>query len=73
MNDFLEFVAGIFEDDVKHISMETEYNQYEKWDSMAHLRLVMELEEKYQVQIPIDAVMEIKTLGQLYELIEGKR
>ncbi len=73
MNDFLEFAAGIFEDDVRHISMQTEYNQYEKWDSMTHLRLIMELEEKYQVQIPIDAVMEIKTLGQLYQLVEERR
>lgn len=72
MNEFLDFVAEIFEDDIKNISLKTEYEKYAKWDSMAHLRLIMEIEEKYDIEIPINQVIEIKTLEQLYNLIKEK-
>ena len=71
MQSFLEFIAGILEVDVKEISFETAFNSIPQWDSLMHLRLVAEIEEKYNVEIPIDEVPEIKTLADFYRYIEG--
>ena len=72
MDTFLEFVAKVFKDDVKNISLDLKYGEYDKWDSMAHLRLIMEAEEKYGIDVPFDQITEIRTLRDLYTRIEGK-
>lgn len=64
---YLEFVAEVMEIDVAEISMETVYGEYEKWDSMMMLTLVMELEQEYGISIPIEKMNTIHTLRDLYE------
>ena len=72
-NDFLQFVAGIFEVSAESLSLETSYNSIPAWDSVMQLRIVMEIEAAYGVDIPIDRVAELKTLAQFYELVKGVR
>lgn len=67
MEKFLLFVADIFGADVSELSVDTAYGVYEKWDSMMQLQLIMEVEETYDVEIPIDEVPNIKTLKDLYQ------
>lgn len=67
MQEFLAFIAGIFEVDVSDLSEDTAYEVYEKWDSMMQLRLVMEVEEKYDVNIPLEEVVNIRSLKDLYQ------
>lgn len=71
-NEFLMFVAEILEADVSEISMETEYRDFEKWDSLKMLRLVMELEAKYDVSIPIECLDKIIRLKDLYGMVAGE-
>lgn len=71
--DFLVFAAEVFEDKLENMTLDLMYDTYEKWDSMAHLRLIMETEEKYDIEIPFDKVAEIKTLRQLYEMIKREK
>lgn len=72
METFLTFVAEIMDTDPTEISLETEYGQYEKWDSLMMLTLVMELEAEYDVSIPMESIGEIKTLRDLWLLVGGK-
>lgn len=67
MQEFLNFVAEVFKIDPSEISMDTTYIEYEKWDSLMMLRLVMELEEEYDTEVPIDEVPNIKTINDLYQ------
>ena len=67
---FLAFVADIMETDVSDISLETVYQEYEKWDSFMMLTLVMELEAEYGVSIPIESLGRVKTLADLYEFVK---
>ena len=69
MEDFLRFAAGIFEVDLSEIDENTGYGTFEKWDSLMQLRLIMETEETYGIEIPINAVPDIKTLKDLYAYI----
>lgn len=72
MNSFLEFAARVFGDDVKNINLDLRYGEYEKWDSMMHLTLIMEAEEKYGIEVPFNKIAEIRSLRDLYEMIEAK-
>jgi len=66
MQDFLLFVADIMQVEVSQLSESTKYKEFKKWDSLMHMRLVMEIEEKYGIEIPIDEVPTIVTLKDLY-------
>lgn len=71
MEDFLVFVADVFSVDVGEISLETEYEAIPEWDSLMFVRLIVEIEEKYNVEIPIDKIDAIKTLADIYAYIQG--
>ena len=66
MQDFIKFVAGVMDVDPSELTEDTAYSQIEAWDSIMHMRLVMEIEEKYDIDIPIDEVPNIKTIGDFY-------
>ena len=66
MHKFLLFVADVMQVDPAEISAETKFKEYKKWDSLMHMRLVMEIEEEYDVEIPIEEVPTIKTLNDFY-------
>ena len=70
MNKFIEFVSNIFEVDLSELSEDTAFGQHEKWDSLMHIRLVMEIEDEYNIEIPIDDVPNIKTLKDFYQYIQ---
>ena len=71
MQDFLAFVAGGMQVDPAEISGETRFKEYKKWDSLMHMRLVMEIEEEYDVEIPIEDVPNIKTLNDFYRYTQA--
>lgn len=71
MQDFISFVAGVMEVDPSSINAETAYESIPQWDSLMHMRLVMEIEEEYDVEIPIDKMPELRSIAALYEFVEG--
>lgn len=68
-NDFLSFVAGIFDVPAESISLDTAYESIPEWDSVMQLRLVLEIGTEYNVEIPVDEIAEIKTLGGFYKYL----
>lgn len=67
MQDFLALVAGVMQVDPSELSENTRYKEFTKWDSLMHMRLVMVVEEWYEVEIPIEEVPNIKMLKDLYK------
>ena len=72
MNEFLNFISDIMDVPVENLSPETSYKSIPEWHSLMHLRLVTEIQDKYDVEIPIDQVSEIKTLADFYGYVEAK-
>ena len=70
MEAFLEFVAEVMDVDIAEISMKTKYKEYEKWDSLMMLTLVMELEAEYNVTIPVEKLGAVTTLADLYGMVK---
>ena len=70
-NEFLTFVAGILDVPVDKISLETTYESIPEWDSVMQLRLTLEIGTEFNVEIPVDEIADIKTLGGFYKYVQG--
>jgi acyl carrier protein len=55
------------------ITVDTDISQDLNLDSVAVLDLLMELEEKFDVSIPLNLVPEIRTVGELAETVRKLR
>ncbi len=63
---FLDFAAEILGVPVGSIGMDTAYQSIPEWDSIRHMRLVMEVSAEYGAEISLAKVVELKTLGDFY-------
>ena len=69
---FLELAADVFGVGVETLSPETAFGSIEGWDSVNHLRLVMETEAKFGKPIPLEAVPGLKTLADFRPYVESR-
>ncbi len=69
--DFFTWAAGVFGVAPKHLSFETTYASIPEWDSMAQLRLVMETQSHFGVEIPFADATEIRSLWEFFRRING--
>lgn len=59
---FLCFAAKVLKVERARLSGETEYGSLPEWDSVNHLKLVMEAEAKFGVSYPLEKIPFIKKL-----------
>lgn len=71
MQDFINFIAKVMEVDPSELTEDTAYGTIEKWDSLMHMRMVMEIEDEYGVEIPIEDIPNIKSLKDFYKYIKA--
>lgn len=70
---FLQFVAGILKVPAKTLSLASAYGSIPEWDSVMHLRLILEIGEAYGVEFPVDEIVGIRTLGDFHRRILATR
>ena len=63
MDEFLVFAAEVLGVPEGTLGPETAYGAIPEWDSVMHLRLVMETEARSGSSIPLEEVPNLKTLG----------
>lgn len=67
MDEFFSLVSDVLQVPQNSLTMDTAYKSIPEWDSLAQLRLVVEIEEKYSVEIPCDDVSDLKRLADFYQ------
>ena len=60
---FFVLAAEIFEVERAAISETTRYGEVSGWDSVNHLRLVMEAERRFGVSYPLEKIPSLRTLS----------
>ncbi|MGN0853163.1 MAG: acyl carrier protein [Kiritimatiellia bacterium] len=70
-SEFLAFAANLFGQPVESLSLETAYGSIPAWDSVMQLRLTLEISALWQVDIPLDEIAGLRTLGQFYGYVKG--
>ena len=68
---FVALAAEVFGVDAGELRPDTAFGAFHAWDSVAHLRLVMETEAKFGRPIPIEAVPSLKTLADFIPYLAG--
>ena len=63
------FLTVFPELDESSFNWENSQTEYENWDSFAHLRIVTEIEKKFDVKLDIDDVIYINSAKGFLELI----
>lgn len=69
MDNLIDVAAYVFEIDSNLLSLDTEREKFEKWDSLAHLCLVAEIEERFHTRVPFEDIAAIKKLGDFLKYI----
>ena len=70
-SEFFDFAAAVFGVSPARLSFETSLGLLPEWDSMAQLRLVMEIQSKFGVEIPFADVPNATSLWELYRRVNG--
>ena len=66
-------IAGVLNVDPKEITEETTFAQDLDADSLDEYQIIMEVEEKFGIEIPVESVENIKTVGEALEMIRKVR
>ena len=59
---FIAFAASLFGVDRASLSPDTSYESIPSWDSVAHLRLVMEAEKRFGTSYQLERIPSLRTL-----------
>lgn len=62
----------IFDDDAMEVSDETSAKSVPAWDSLAHVRLIIALEEEFDVKFTTREVVQMACLGDLKKALVSK-
>lgn len=69
---FLENFKETLEIEDRDLSLSDNFREYEEWDSLANLSVIAMLDDEYDVVIDAEEFKEIKTLEELWKVIESK-
>ena len=64
-------LAEIFEADAQEVSVETQFGDLPKWDSMGHMDLMVALESQFGVQISAESISELISVPAILAHIQG--
>jgi acyl carrier protein len=65
----ITIAAEIFQVEPGSLSAASAPDEVEKWDSLAHLRLITAVEAEYGIRLSMQQIQEIATLGDLEVII----
>ena len=64
-------LAELFEADAQEVSVETQFGDLPKWDSMGHMDLMVALESQFGVQISAESISELISVPAILAHIQG--
>lgn len=65
-------VRDQLDDDEVDLSMNTIANTIEGWDSLAHVRIMIAIEEEFGIQFQTSEITSLKNVGELVGLIAAR-
>lgn len=72
MSSCNEIFRTVFSDNELSISASTSASDISDWDSLAQIRLLMAMEQTFEIQFSLDEVEDLQNVGEIVELILAK-
>jgi acyl carrier protein len=66
-----EVFHEVFDDDSIMLHREMTASDIEGWDSMAHLRLILSIEQRFGVRLPSTKIAGLTNVGDMMDLISA--
>lgn len=63
----LQEVFGLPQD---QITDDIAYNSYPPWDSLKHLQMVAMIEETFEIELEMDDIIDMSTVGKIKEILQ---
>ena len=71
---FIENFAGLFEDtDTSNFTLDTDFRDNEEWSSILGLECMAMIKMEYEVALRGEDIMNSKTIGDIYHIVEAKQ
>tara|TARA_B100001540_G_scaffold291441_1_gene288969 strand:+ start:187 stop:423 length:237 start_codon:yes stop_codon:yes gene_type:complete len=72
----LDFMKSVFEEsleiDVKGLGLDSEFENVPGWDSLGHIKIISEIEDRLDLEFEIDEIVGQDTIQKLIEMTEEK-
>jgi len=65
-------MASVFMVDVTDIPTNCSYQVFERWDSLAHMNLIVALEEEFNIRFSDDDVADMLNIDLIVNIIAGR-
>lgn len=75
MNVNINEIEKVFQDAFNSkvtITLETKKEDLSEWDSLNHLSLIVELEDKYKINFTKDEIIEMNAVNMIVEILKRK-
>ena len=72
----LDFMVNIFKEALEledyEVQLDSEFENVPGWDSLGHMRIITEIEEKLNLEFDIDEIVGVDTVQKLIEMTKNK-
>jgi acyl carrier protein len=73
LNDRIEAIfARLFRANPAKLGDHVRRGELQRWDSLGHLELLAALEKEFQIEIPVDEVLAMETIGDVKRTVEKR-
>ncbi len=73
MQEFMRWLEGILAVPKGTLNEETVKDDIESWDSLMQMRIAMEVDDKYDAEIPMDKIGEISSVKELGAIFRNEK
>jgi acyl carrier protein len=74
LKEFIEKFASQFDEtDASVFTAETEFKALDEWSSLTALSIIAMVDEEYDVALKGNDIVNAETIGDLYQIVAGKK
>lgn len=73
MQDLEIIFRDVFDDEDIQINVDMTANDIDEWDSLAQIRLILEIEKRFSLHFDASEIEKLENVGQMAELISQKQ
>ena len=67
----IEIISKITKINLDQINESTSMNDFSKWDSLAHLQIMLEIEKKFQIKISTSKMSELDSVIKIIKFVNS--
>jgi len=73
MQKLIDILSEILECDDIEMIKNNQFMEFESWDSLNHVRLILKLEEEFEMKLSGEEIVKINSYDSLKKVIEAKK